>query len=74
MSLKIKLVHLILHIINILRLIIYLLILGTDDGKLMADADAGEFWGFFGGFAPLPRRTVADDGGKVQVTSAKLLG
>ncbi|XP_078170787.1 villin-5-like isoform X1 [Carex rostrata] len=46
----------------------------VDDGKLMADADAGEFWGFFGGFAPLPRRTVSDDGGKVQVTSAKLLG
>ncbi|KAJ1697999.1 hypothetical protein LUZ63_006511 [Rhynchospora breviuscula] len=49
-------------------------IAAVDDGKLMADADAGEFWGFFGGFAPLPRRTASDDGGKVQVTSAKLLG
>ncbi|KAI3715170.1 hypothetical protein L6452_22140 [Arctium lappa] len=28
-----------------------------EDGKLMADAEAGEFWGFFGGFAPLPRKT-----------------
>ncbi|KVH93644.1 hypothetical protein Ccrd_004304, partial [Cynara cardunculus var. scolymus] len=27
------------------------------DGMLMADAEAGEFWGFFGGFAPLPRKT-----------------
>lgn len=27
----------------------------------MADADAGEFWTFFGGFAPLPRKTAADD-------------
>lgn len=24
-----------------------------EDGKLMADAEAGEFWGLFGGFAPL---------------------
>ncbi|PWA69895.1 villin/Gelsolin, ADF-H/Gelsolin-like domain protein [Artemisia annua] len=29
-----------------------------DDGKLMADAEAGEFWGFFGGFAPLPKKTT----------------
>uniref|UniRef100_A0A7N0VI90 HP domain-containing protein n=1 Tax=Kalanchoe fedtschenkoi TaxID=63787 RepID=A0A7N0VI90_KALFE len=27
-----------------------------DDGKMLADADSGEFWGFFGGFAPLPRK------------------
>lgn len=27
----------------------------------MADADTGEFWGFFGGFAPLPRK-IANDG------------
>jgi len=31
-----------------------------EDGKLMADAGAGEFWGFFGGFAPLPRKTVSE--------------
>jgi len=24
----------------------------------MADAESGEFWGFFGGFAPLPRKTA----------------
>ncbi|KAL0904665.1 hypothetical protein M5K25_026795 [Dendrobium thyrsiflorum] len=33
----------------------------VEDGKLMADADAGEFWGLFGGFAPLPRRTSDDN-------------
>ncbi|XP_057422444.1 villin-4-like [Lotus japonicus] len=33
----------------------------VEDGKLMADSEAGEFWGFFGGFAPLPRKTVSDD-------------
>jgi len=26
----------------------------------MADAGAGEFWGFFGGFAPLPRKTASE--------------
>ncbi|RAL50815.1 hypothetical protein DM860_015962 [Cuscuta australis] len=34
-----------------------------DDGKLMADADTGEFWGLFGGFAPLPRKTTKNDTG-----------
>ncbi|GJR31906.1 villin-4-like protein [Tanacetum coccineum] len=27
----------------------------------MSDAETGEFWGFFGGFAPLPRKTATDD-------------
>lgn len=27
----------------------------------MADADTGEFWGLFGGFAPLPRKTTHDE-------------
>ncbi|CAH9070492.1 unnamed protein product [Cuscuta epithymum] len=31
-----------------------------EDGKLMADADTGEFWGLFGGFAPLPRKSTTD--------------
>ncbi|KAB5552656.1 hypothetical protein DKX38_009967 [Salix brachista] len=33
----------------------------VEDGKLMADAEAGEFWVFFGGFAPLPRKTASDE-------------
>lgn len=33
----------------------------TEDGKLMADAETGEFWGFFGGFAPLPKRATSDE-------------
>ncbi|XP_044471123.1 villin-4-like isoform X1 [Mangifera indica] len=32
-----------------------------EDGKLMADAETGEFWGLFGGFAPLPRKTAIDE-------------
>ncbi|OAY85038.1 Villin-4 [Ananas comosus] len=35
-----------------------------EDGKLMADAEAGEFWGFFGGFAPLPRKATSEENGK----------
>ncbi|GER35851.1 villin [Striga asiatica] len=36
-------------------------IAAIEDGRLMADAETGEFWGFFGGFAPLPRKTAAND-------------
>ncbi|KAK2970712.1 hypothetical protein RJ640_015137, partial [Escallonia rubra] len=36
-------------------------IAAIEDGKLMADAETGEFWGFFGGFAPLPRKTANDE-------------
>ncbi|KAG0468437.1 hypothetical protein HPP92_017765 [Vanilla planifolia] len=32
----------------------------TKDGRLMADADAGEFWALVGGFAPLPKKTSED--------------
>ncbi|PPS00425.1 hypothetical protein GOBAR_AA20223 [Gossypium barbadense] len=44
-----------------------------EDGKLMADAETGEFWGFFGGFAPLPRKTASDEDRTVQSHTAKLL-
>ena len=27
----------------------------------MADAEAGEFWGFFGGCAPLPSKIACDE-------------
>ncbi|XP_027922178.1 villin-4 isoform X2 [Vigna unguiculata] len=36
-------------------------IASVEDGKLMSDSESGEFWGCFGGFAPLPRKTVSDD-------------
>ncbi|XP_074572251.1 villin-5 [Curcuma longa] len=45
----------------------------VEDGKLMADAEAGEFWGFFGGFAPLPRKAANEDENKVETFSQKLL-
>lgn len=43
-----------------------------EDGKLMADADAGEFWGLFGGFAPLPRKAASVSVRKLD-SSVKLL-
>ncbi|XBI69081.1 hypothetical protein VPH35_048196 [Triticum aestivum] len=45
----------------------------VEDGKLMADADAGEFWGLFGGFAPLPRKTFSEPNGKDTAFPPKLL-
>ncbi|GMH03158.1 hypothetical protein Nepgr_004997 [Nepenthes gracilis] len=43
-----------------------------EDGKLMADAETGEFWSFFGGFAPLPRKTVNEVDKASDVLPAKL--
>jgi gelsolin len=45
----------------------------AEDGNLMADAETGEFWGFFGGFAPLPRKTVSDEDKTVDPHPTKLL-
>ncbi|KAF7838016.1 villin-4 [Senna tora] len=44
-----------------------------EDGKLMADSETGEFWGFFGGFAPLPRKPASDDDNHVDSHPPKLL-
>ncbi|XP_043719356.1 villin-4 isoform X2 [Telopea speciosissima] len=48
-------------------------IAAIEDGKLMADAETGEFWGFFGGFAPLPRKAVTEDDKTVEAFSTKVL-
>ncbi|XP_011079274.1 villin-4 [Sesamum indicum] len=47
-------------------------IAAIEDGKLMADAETGEFWGFFGGFAPLPRKTTIDEPKSDDVGPSKL--
>lgn len=44
-----------------------------EDGKLMADAETGEFWGFFGGFAPLPRKTANNEDNNFGSYPTKLL-
>ncbi|PWZ12578.1 Villin-5 [Zea mays] len=48
-------------------------IASVEDGRMMSDAEAGEFWGFFGGFAPLPRRAPAEGNEKHEETAFKLL-
>ncbi|XP_042384698.1 villin-3-like [Zingiber officinale] len=45
----------------------------VEDGKMMADADAGEFWGYFGGFAPLPRKVASEGDRKAYSSYMKLL-
>ncbi|GMH23741.1 hypothetical protein Nepgr_025584 [Nepenthes gracilis] len=44
----------------------------VEDGKLMADSGTGEFWGFFGGFAPLPRKAASEEDKASDVLPAKL--
>ncbi|KAF1891209.1 hypothetical protein Lal_00001351 [Lupinus albus] len=48
-------------------------IAAIEDGKLMADPETGEFWGFFGGFAPLPRKTATNDDKSADSHPPKLL-
>jgi len=43
-----------------------------EDGKMMADAETGEFWGLFGGFAPLPRKTASEEDKTVDSQPTKL--
>ncbi|PUZ48766.1 hypothetical protein GQ55_7G273100 [Panicum hallii var. hallii] len=45
----------------------------VEDGKLMADAEAGEFWALFGGFAPLPKKSPSEDSGEESEIVVKLL-
>ncbi|KAH9616763.1 hypothetical protein KSS87_003305 [Heliosperma pusillum] len=47
-------------------------IASIEDGRLMADVEAGEFWGFFGGFAPLPRKSATDGNKKADPIPPKL--
>ncbi|KAK7388118.1 hypothetical protein VNO78_22923 [Psophocarpus tetragonolobus] len=48
-------------------------IASIEDGKLMSDSETGEFWSCFGGFAPLPRKTVSDDDRLAKSHRPKLL-
>ncbi|OAE27442.1 hypothetical protein AXG93_3911s1240 [Marchantia polymorpha subsp. ruderalis] len=44
----------------------------VDDGKLGAEAETGEFWSLFGGFAPLGRKHVPHEDSKKQPFLVKL--
>lgn len=44
----------------------------SDDGKLDAESDSGEFWLLFGGFAPIGKKIIGDDEIALQATTPKL--
>eukprot|EP01018_Ginkgo_biloba_P036884 Gb_31397 [translate_table: standard] len=43
-----------------------------DDGRLVAEADSGEFWGLFGGFAPISKKSGGEDDSHMAVTPGNL--
>ncbi|XP_071724262.1 villin-1 [Rutidosis leptorrhynchoides] len=43
-----------------------------EDGKFVGDADVGEFWSFFGGYAPIPKDSPSGDQKQSDSTSVKL--
>ncbi|XP_010414334.1 PREDICTED: villin-1-like isoform X1 [Camelina sativa] len=43
-----------------------------EDGKFSGDSDAGEFWSFFGGYAPIPKLSSSTIQEQTQTTSAEL--
>jgi len=48
--------------------------IGTiEDGKLVGDSDAGEFWNLFGGYAPIPRDVPDAANGELITTTSKKL-
>ncbi|KAL6534722.1 Villin-4 [Orobanche gracilis] len=47
-------------------------IAAIEDGRLMADVETGEFWGLFGGFAPLPKKTTTDEAKSTDSLSFKI--
>ncbi|CAH8382958.1 unnamed protein product [Eruca vesicaria subsp. sativa] len=47
-------------------------IAAVEDGRMMADAEAGEFWGLFGGFAPLPKKPAANEDQTAESDGIKL--
>ncbi|CAL9234875.1 unnamed protein product [Arabidopsis halleri] len=43
-----------------------------EDGKFSGDSDAGEFWSFFGGYAPIPKLPSSTNQEQTQTTYAEL--
>eukprot|EP01018_Ginkgo_biloba_P014879 Gb_25295 [translate_table: standard] len=43
-----------------------------EDGKFVADPETGEFWSFFGGFAPLAKKPSSEDDSQPEAFPAKL--
>ena len=45
----------------------------VEDGKLVGDSDAGEFWNLFGGYAPIPRDVPDTANGELMTITSKKL-
>lgn len=43
-----------------------------DDGKLVTESESGDFWGVFGGFAPIGKKIASEDEIFPESTHAKL--
>lgn len=43
-----------------------------DDGKLQAEADSGEFWGLFGGFAPIGKKIGSEDDSNLEIAPGRM--
>ncbi|XP_010521943.1 PREDICTED: villin-1 isoform X2 [Tarenaya hassleriana] len=43
-----------------------------EDGKFVGDSDVGEFWSFFGGYAPIPRESSSASQEQFDTTQAKM--
>ncbi|GLJ10579.1 hypothetical protein SUGI_0131030 [Cryptomeria japonica] len=43
-----------------------------EDGKLVAEADSGEFWALFGGFAPIGKKSNTEDSPQLETSLIKL--
>jgi len=44
----------------------------VEDGKFSGDSDAGEFWSFFGGYAPIPKLSSSTTQEQTQTPCAEL--
>lgn len=44
----------------------------SDDGKLVAESDSGEFWVIFGGFAPIGKKVASEDDVIMETTPGRL--
>lgn len=53
-------------------LFMWMMLIISDDGKLVAESDSGEFWVLFGGFAPIGKKVTGEDDVTMETTPGKL--
>lgn len=65
-------IHVHLMMVFVFRITILFHSSCTDDGKLKAESDSGEFWVLFGGFAPIGKKVITEDDAVSEKTSPQL--